>query len=142
MTSLLRPKPLANCEPNLGEGHFYQKVSQYVYHVPGVVSISSPLRTPVHVCAVTLVVSDSAVLWIAACQAPLSMVFSSLEYWSGLPCLPPGGLPNPGIEPTSLMTPALAGRFFTLVLTWEAQVLCTLVYILKRILLQQNNSLL
>ena len=36
--------------------------------------------------------------WNAALQAPLSMGFSRREYWSGLPCLPPGNLPNPGIE--------------------------------------------
>ena len=36
-----------------------------------------------------------------ACQAPLSMGFSRQEYWSGLPCPPPGDLPNPGIELTS-----------------------------------------
>ena len=36
-----------------------------------------------------------------ACQAPLSMDFSRQEYWSGLPCPPPGGLPNPGIKPRS-----------------------------------------
>ena len=35
-------------------------------------------------------------------QAPLSMEFSKQEYWSGLPCPPPGDLPNPGIESTSL----------------------------------------
>ena len=45
-------------------------------------------------------------------QAPLSMGFSRQEYWSGLPCPPPGDLPNPGIETMSL-APALAGRFFT-----------------------------
>ena len=39
--------------------------------------------------------------WTAACQAPLSMGFSKQEYWSGLPCPPPGDLPNPGIEPRS-----------------------------------------
>ena len=48
-------------------------------------------------------------LWTIAHQAPLSMGFSRQEYWSGLPCPPPGDLPNPGIEPTSLMSPALAG---------------------------------
>ena len=44
-------------------------------------------------------------------QAPLSMGSSRQEYWSGLPCTPPGGFPNPGIGPASLMSPALAGRF-------------------------------
>ena len=35
------------------------------------------------------------------------------EYWNGLSCPPPGDLPDPGIEPMSLISPALAGRFFT-----------------------------
>ena len=50
-------------------------------------------------------------LWTVACQAPLSIGFSRQEYWSGLPCPPPEDLPNPGIEPASLMFPALAGGF-------------------------------
>ena len=54
-----------------------------------------------------------------ACQAPLSMGFSRQEYWSGLPCLRPGHLPNPGIEPVSLMSPALAGRLLTTSATGE-----------------------
>ena len=41
-------------------------------------------------------------LWTIACQVPLSMGFSRQEYWSGLPCPPPGDLPHPGIEPASL----------------------------------------
>ena len=48
--------------------------------------------------------------WTLACKAPLSMGFSRQEYWSRLPCPPPGDLPNPGTEPAS---PALAGGFFT-----------------------------
>ena len=36
--------------------------------------------------------------WIVACQAPLPMGFSRKEYWSGLPFLSPGDLPNPGVE--------------------------------------------
>ena len=40
-------------------------------------------------------------------QAPLFMRFSRQEYWSGLPSPPPGRLPVPGIEPTSLLSPAL-----------------------------------
>ena len=60
--------------------------------------------------------------WTVACQAPLSMGFSKQEYWSGLPCPPPGDLPNPGTEPESLMSPALAGGFFTTNATWEAPI--------------------
>ena len=46
-------------------------------------------------------------LWTIVRQAPLSI------YWSGLPCPAPGDLPDPGIKPMSLMSPALAVRFFT-----------------------------
>ena len=59
-------------------------------------------------------------LWTVACQAPLSMGFSRQQYQSGLLCPLPGDLPDPGIEPTSLMSPALAGGFFTTRDTWEA----------------------
>jgi len=48
---------------------------------------------------------------MVACQAPLSVVFSRQEYWSGLLRTPPGDLPDPGMEPVSLMSPALAGGF-------------------------------
>ena len=48
------------------------------------------------------------------------MKFSRQEYWMGLPWPPLGDLPNPGIEPTSFMSPALAGRLFTTSATWEA----------------------
>ena len=51
--------------------------------------------------------------WTAASQVPLFMGFSRQEYWSGLPYPPPGDLPDPGIETASLMSPALAGGFFT-----------------------------
>ena len=57
-----------------------------------------------------------AILWTVAYQAPLSMGFSRQEYWSGLPCPPPRDIPNPGIKPTSLMSPALAGRSLPLVI--------------------------
>ena len=53
-------------------------------------------------------------LWTLAYQAPLSMVFSMQAYWSGLPFPPPEDLPDPGIT-----SPALAGRFFTTIASWE-----------------------
>ena len=53
-----------------------------------------------------------ATLWTVACQTPLSMGFSKQEYWSVLPYPPPRDLSNPGIEPTSLMSPASTGGFF------------------------------
>ena len=62
--------------------------------------------------------------WLVARHAPLSMGFSRQESWSGLPCPPPGDLPDPGIEPLSLMSPTLAGRFFTTSATWEALLMC------------------
>ena len=54
-------------------------------------------------------VSDSASPWTVAGQSPLSIAFSRQEYWSGLPFLPPGDLPDSGIEPASSQ---LAGGFF------------------------------
>ena len=59
-------------------------------------------------------------LWTVACQTPLSMGFSRQEYWSGFSFPPPGDLPDPGIKPMSLMSPALAGGFFATSATWEA----------------------
>ena len=58
-------------------------------------------------------VSDSVIPWTVTCQAPLSRGFLSQEYWNGLPFLPPGDLPDPEVEPPSLVPPALAGKFFT-----------------------------
>ena len=61
-----------------------------------------------------------AILWTAACQAPPSMGFSRQGSWWGLPCSPPGDLPDPGTESMSLTSPALAGDFFITSTTWEA----------------------
>ena len=78
----------------------------------------------IHICVSVLshlVVFDSWWLnGLVAHQVPLPMGFSRQEYWIGLPCPPQGDLSNPGIEPTSLMSPALAGRFFTTNTSWEA----------------------
>ena len=60
-------------------------------------------------------------LWATAHQALLSMGFFRQEYWSGWPCPPPGDLPDLGIEPGYLMSPALAGGFFTTSAIWEEQ---------------------
>ena len=57
-------------------------------------------------------VSDSETPWTVACQAPLLMEFSRQEYWSGEPFPTPVDLPDPGMEPASPVSPALAGRFF------------------------------
>ena len=81
-----------------------------LYHIPR--------RTCVCVLSHFSHVGFLATLWTVACQAPLSMGFSRQEYWSGFPCPPPGDLPDPGIEPSSVMSPALAGWFFTTSATW------------------------
>ena len=59
-----------------------------------------------------------AITWTVAQQALLSKGFSQQEYFSGVPFPPPGDLSNPGIEPMSLTSPALAGGFFTPSATW------------------------
>ena len=61
-------------------------------------------------------------LWTVNCQAPLSMGFSRQGYWRGLPCPPPGDLPDPRIEAVPLTSPTLAGVSFTTSATWEAHV--------------------
>ena len=69
-------------------------------------------------------------LWTTAHQAPLSMGFSRQEYWSGLPCSPPGDIPDPRIKPMFLRSPALAGRIFTTSATreapkdWQSKAIC------------------
>ena len=55
------------------------------------------------------------------CSLPSSSIHGILqsEYWSGLPCPPPGDLLDPGIKPTSPKSPAFVGGFFTTNATWE-----------------------
>ena len=53
--------------------------------------------------------------------------FSRQEYWGGLPFPSPEDLPDPGIKPASLMSPALAGRFFTTHTTWDTECLLSTV---------------
>ena len=62
-----------------------------------------------------------AATWTVVWQAPLLMELSRQDYWSGVPFRTPGDLPDPGIEPVSIASPALAG-FFTLYSSapWEA----------------------
>ena len=84
-----------------------------------------------------------AILWTVACQAPLSVGFSRQEYWSGLPFPSPGDIPEPGIEPVSLTSPALAGGFFITSATWEDS-LClnnNKTYILNQYLPTFNSRL-
>ena len=65
--------------------------------------------------------------WSVAHQATLSMGFSRQEYWSRLPCTPPGDLPDPGIELMSLISPALAGGFLPLALPGKPYIMCVCV---------------
>ena len=58
--------------------------------------------------------------WAVVHQASLSMGLSRQENWSGLPFPSPGDIPDPGIESVSLVSPALAGGFFTTSTTWES----------------------
>ena len=63
-----------------------------------------------------------AISLTVAPQAPLSMGFSRQENWSGLPCPPPGDLPDPWIKPASLKSPAWPGELLTTSTTWEAPI--------------------
>ena len=78
-----------------------------------VMTLPDTQRLP-HVCAWSLShVWLSVTPWTIAHQAPLSMGFSRQECWSGLPFPALGDLTDPGIEPASLVSPTLAGRFLT-----------------------------
>ena len=83
------------------------------------VKAHSRVTLSVHACSVSRV-SLFVTLWTVACQAPLSTGFYRQEKWSGLPCPPLGDLPNPGMEASTLTSPALAGWFFTTTASWEA----------------------
>ena len=82
------------------------------------------LKVPLRVCVCAKLLQSCLTLvtqWTVTHQVPLSIRFSRQEYWNGLPFPPPGELPNPGTEPASLMSPALADGFFTTSTTREAQ---------------------
>ena len=90
-------------------------------------SLESPQVRPlvvmrIRACCCFCRVRIFATLWTTAHQAPLSMGLSRQEYWRGLPCRPPWDLSDPGIQPAFLISPSLAGRFFTTSAIWEAQV--------------------
>ena len=94
-----------------------------------VADLSSRIRVLLWMCCAVLSRFSHVQLFATpgtvAHQASLSMGFSRQEYWSGLPCPPLGDLPNPGIEPVTLTSPALADSFFTTSTTWEALALDT-----------------
>ena len=90
-----------------------------------ILETQSPLRFAFH----CTVVKDVCVLirvqlfvasWTVGFQAPLSMEFSKQEYLSRVPFPTPGDLPDPGIKPGALESPALAGGLFTTSATWQA----------------------
>ena len=95
---------------------FWKSVCQYLGKLTAFAVCSQVCAVLSHFSHVPLFVT----LWTAACQAPLPMGILQARYQSGLPCPPPGDLFDPRIEPLSLMSPALAGRFFTTRATWDA----------------------
>ena len=103
--------------PRVNEGpHLYISLPKFC--CPDIATFET---TCTHVCTLShSVVFDSATPWMAAHQAPLSMGFSGQGYWSRLPFPPPGDLPDPGIEPGSLLSPALVGGILTTSTIWEA----------------------
>ena len=104
-------------------------------HVCVLACVCVCVRTRACVCAQSLSrVQLFATLWTLACQSPLSMEFSRQEYWSGLPFPPPGDLPDPGTEPMSLVSPALAGGFFTTVSPGKPVCVCVCVFSLEQTL--------
>ena len=97
--------------------------------------------------------SDSVIPWTIPCQAPLSMGFPGQEYYSGLPCPPPGDLLYPGMEPGSPVAPAIVGdslklnhlgssheTIFTLMMSealWYCLIYC--IHFLYMVIMPQQN---
>ena len=98
-------------------GLWTEAVGPHSTHSPGLVFV------PMCMCCAKLLQSCLTLCSPLDSGPPGYMGFSRQEYWSGLPCHPSGDLPDPGIEPTSLKSPDLAGWFFTSNTTWEAQCL-------------------
>ena len=94
--------------------HFYLQPGSLVFSVCAYVCVCVYMCVCVCVCVCVLSCVPSFVtLWTVACHTPLSVGFPRQEVWSELSLPIPGDLPNLGIEPVSLLSPALAGRFFT-----------------------------
>ena len=103
-------------------------------------SFNASLRTCVCMLSRFSHVRLFATSWTVALQAPLSVGFSRQEHWSGLPCPPPGDLPDPGAEAMYLMSLALAGGFFTTSGTWEALNACLLCLFLWFVTATQRQA--
>ena len=105
-------------------GEFHEQRSLVGYSPCGckVLDTTEWLGVHIHKYFTCVLVAQSCLFfvtpWTVAHQAPLSMEFSRKEYWSRLPFLPPGDLPNPGIKPASLASPTLACRIFTKLYIW------------------------
>ena len=102
MTQLLRPPEVFWTEKREIEGEVVQEERGGV-RVEGTASLAQSL-SPILLFGTP---------WTVTHQAPLSMEFSRLEYWRGLPSPPPGNSFVPGFKPSSLASPAWAGGFFT-----------------------------
>ena len=86
---------------------------------PPQISLEGEKKSVMYVCMLShfSCIQLFATLRTVVGHAPLSMGLSKPEYWSGVPFPSPGDLPNPGIK---LVSPVLAGMFFTISTTWEA----------------------
>ena len=92
--------------------YFMNSIFTWRWNISWVHSDTSVLKVKVKMKSLSRV-RLFATPWTVAYQASLSMGFSRQEYWSGLPFPSPGDLPNPGTEPLSPKSPALASRLFT-----------------------------
>ena len=98
-----------------------------IYFIYSSMYMSIPISSSIFVygsvcCMLSSALCDSATLWTVSHQALQSMGFSRQEYSSGLPCPPPGDLPNRGIGSVSLMSPAFAGGCvwtYLILTTWN-----------------------
>ena len=86
-----------------------------IYNINATVNIQVMVLYPGKMCVSLQLLSHVQLFmtpWTVAHQSPLYMEILQEKYWSGLPCPPPGDLPDPGLKPVSLMSPALTSEFF------------------------------
>ena len=95
--------------------HLVGRYQNYLFSTAALTSSYKLICLVIKLCSIFFVTPQTV-----ACQALLSMRFPRQEYWSGLPFPSVWYLPDPGIKPEFLASPAVAGRFFTTSATWEA----------------------
>ena len=119
LSQIIKNKALSKCSSKLVLSGVFNKSTRLFTWSSGELGMKKHSKSSPVLCKSLQSRPTLVTPWTVTGQAPLSMGFSREEYWSGLPCPALGDLPDPRIKPAFLMSPALAGGFFTACATWE-----------------------